>query len=73
VCSWFFASDVVTKDASTHAKTVEKKTWYERAAKGELSSPPLKKIKISQDSVHKYDKYVSHARKFKRKKKNEEL
>jgi hypothetical protein len=23
--------------------------------------------------VHKYDKYVSHARKFKRKKKNEEL
>nr|XP_051221937.1 ubiquitin-like-specific protease 1 [Lolium perenne] len=63
--------DVVTKDASTGAKTVEKKTRYKRAAKGELSPPKLKKIKVSQDVVRKYDKYVSHGRKFKRKKKNE--
>ncbi|KAM0832562.1 hypothetical protein ACQ4PT_064814 [Festuca glaucescens] len=63
---------VVTKDASTGAKTVEKKTRYKRAAKGELSPPLLKKIKVSQDVVRKYDKYVSHGRKFKRKKKNEE-
>ncbi|KAM0884639.1 hypothetical protein ACQ4PT_030878 [Festuca glaucescens] len=65
-------TDVVTKDASTGAKTVEKKTRYKRAAKGELSPPLLKKIKVYQDIVHKYDKYVAHARKFKRKKKNEE-
>ncbi|KAM0850084.1 hypothetical protein ACQ4PT_053320 [Festuca glaucescens] len=62
---------VVTKDASTGAKTVEKKTRHKRAAKGELSPPKLKKIKVSQDVVRKYDKYVSHGRKFKRKKKNE--
>ncbi|KAM0873539.1 hypothetical protein ACQ4PT_037997 [Festuca glaucescens] len=43
--------DVVTKDASTRAKTVEKKTRYKRAAKGELSPPLLKKIKVSQDIV----------------------
>ncbi|KAM0890768.1 hypothetical protein ACQ4PT_026853 [Festuca glaucescens] len=65
-------TDVVTKDACTGAKTVEKKTRYKRAAKGELSPPLLKKIKVSQDIVRKYDKYVSHGRKFKRKKKNEE-
>nr|XP_051221997.1 uncharacterized protein LOC127340266 [Lolium perenne] len=47
------AADVVTKDASTGAKTVEKKTRYKRAAKGELSPPKLKKIKVSQDVVHK--------------------
>ncbi|KAM0877794.1 hypothetical protein ACQ4PT_035259 [Festuca glaucescens] len=64
-------ADVVTKDASTGAKTVEKKTRHKRAAKGELSPPKLKKIKVSQDVVLKYDKYVSHGRKFKRKKKNE--
>ncbi|KAM0894786.1 hypothetical protein ACQ4PT_024246 [Festuca glaucescens] len=64
-------ADVVTKDASTGAKTVEKKTRHKRAAKGELSPPKLKKIKVSQDVVRKYDKYVSHGRKFKRKKKNE--
>ncbi|XP_051205476.1 uncharacterized protein [Lolium perenne] len=64
-------SDVVTKDASTGAKTVEKKTRYKRAAKGELSPPKLKKIKVSQDVVRKYGKYVSHGHKFKRKKKNE--
>ncbi|KAM0858361.1 hypothetical protein ACQ4PT_047884 [Festuca glaucescens] len=63
---------VVTKDASTGAKTVEKKTRYKRAAKGELSPPLLKKIKVSQDVVRKYEKYVSHGRKFKWKKKNEE-
>ncbi|KAM0904307.1 hypothetical protein ACQ4PT_018098 [Festuca glaucescens] len=44
-------SDVVTKDASTGAKTVEKKTRHKRAAKGELSPPKLKKIKVSQDVV----------------------
>ncbi|KAM0923710.1 hypothetical protein ACQ4PT_005333 [Festuca glaucescens] len=44
-------TDVVTKDASTGAKTVEKKTTYKRAAKGELSPPLLKKIKVSQDIV----------------------
>ncbi|KAM0860728.1 hypothetical protein ACQ4PT_046390 [Festuca glaucescens] len=38
-------TDVVTKDASAGAKTVEKKTRYKRAAKGELSPPLLKKIK----------------------------
>ncbi|XP_051205482.1 uncharacterized protein [Lolium perenne] len=64
-------TDVVTKDASTGAKTVEKKTRYKRAAKGELSPPKLKKIKVSQDVVRKYGKYVSHGHKFKRKKKNE--
>ncbi|KAM0904308.1 hypothetical protein ACQ4PT_018098 [Festuca glaucescens] len=44
-------ADVVTKDASTGAKTVEKKTRHKRAAKGELSPPKLKKIKVSQDVV----------------------
>ncbi|KAM0821849.1 hypothetical protein ACQ4PT_071901 [Festuca glaucescens] len=38
-------TDVVTKDASTGAKTIEKKNRYKRAAKGELSPPLLKKIK----------------------------
>jgi hypothetical protein len=63
-------SDVVAEDASTGAKIVEKKTRYKKADKGEIKM--LKKIMVSQDVVHKYDKYVSHGRKFKRKKKNEE-
>ncbi|KAM0827702.1 hypothetical protein ACQ4PT_068020 [Festuca glaucescens] len=48
-------TDVVTKDASTGAKTVEKKTRHKTAAKGELSPPKLKKIKVSQDVVRKFD------------------
>ncbi|KAM0883488.1 hypothetical protein ACQ4PT_031593 [Festuca glaucescens] len=65
-------TDVVTIDASTGVKTLDKKTRYKREAKGEATPPPLKKIKVSQDVVHKYDKYVAHGRKFKRKKKDEE-
>jgi hypothetical protein len=62
-----FAIDVVTIDASTGVKTLDKKTRYKRAAKGEATPPPLKKTKVSQDVVHKYDKYVTHACKFNRK------
>ncbi|KAM0869830.1 hypothetical protein ACQ4PT_040414 [Festuca glaucescens] len=37
--------DVVTINASTGVKTVDKKTRYKRAAKGEATPPQLKKIK----------------------------
>ncbi|KAM0871679.1 hypothetical protein ACQ4PT_039226 [Festuca glaucescens] len=65
-------TDVVNMDTSTGIDTLEKKNKYKRAAKCVLTPPVLKKIKVSQDMVHKYDKFVTDGRKFKRKKKNEQ-
>ena len=66
-----FASGVATKEASAGINTIEKQNRFKRAAKVDLETPLVKKIKVSQDVVHKYDKFVTHARKFKRKKTNE--
>jgi hypothetical protein len=70
----FFAAVVVQqedgKDASTGIETNEKRNRFKRAAKGELTPPKMKKIKVSQDIIHIYDKFVINGRRFKRQKKN---
>ena len=71
LCFCCFASGVVTKDASAGTNTIEKQNRFKRAAKVDLDTPLVKKIKVSQDVVQKYDKFVTHGRKFKRKKTND--
>uniref|UniRef100_A0ACD5XC32 Uncharacterized protein n=1 Tax=Avena sativa TaxID=4498 RepID=A0ACD5XC32_AVESA len=60
----------VTKDDSIGARTLEKKNRFKRAAKEVLSPPKMKKIKVSQDMIHTYDKFVMNGRRFKRAKKH---
>jgi hypothetical protein len=64
----FASSDVVTKDATIgpRIETIEKKNRAKREAKGELTPPKFKKIKVSQDTVHTYDTFVMHGRRLKR-------
>uniref|UniRef100_A0ACD5Y7U9 Uncharacterized protein n=1 Tax=Avena sativa TaxID=4498 RepID=A0ACD5Y7U9_AVESA len=64
------STDDVTKDDSIGARTLEKKNRFKRAAKEVLSPPKMKKIKVSQDMIHTYDKFVMNGRRFKRAKKN---
>jgi hypothetical protein len=45
------------KDASTGIETLEKRNRLKRAAKEELTPPKMKKIKVSQDIFHTYDKF----------------
>ena len=63
-------SDDVTKDDSIGAGTLEKNNRFKRAAKEVLSPPKMKKIKVSQDMIHTYDKFVMNGRRFKRAKKH---
>ena len=52
-------SDVATeKDAITGAQTLEKKTRFKRAAKDDSTPAVIKKIKVNQDLINAYDKYV---------------
>jgi hypothetical protein len=50
---------------------MEKKTRHKRAAKEELSPPKVKRIKVSQEHVEFYDKFVVHGRKLKRAKRGQ--
>ncbi|KAM0921496.1 hypothetical protein ACQ4PT_006788 [Festuca glaucescens] len=63
--------DYVEKDATTGVDTVDKRNRAKRAAKDELTPPKIKKIRVSQDTVQTYDKFVMHGRKLKRKQKND--
>jgi hypothetical protein len=63
--------DSVEKDATTGVDTVDKRNRAKRAAKDELSHPKMKKIRVSQDTIHTYDKFVIHGRKLKRQPKND--
>ncbi|KAM0879654.1 hypothetical protein ACQ4PT_034094 [Festuca glaucescens] len=58
--------DSVEKDATTRVDTVDKRNRAKRAAKDELTPPKMKKIRVSQDTVQTYDKFVIHGLKFKR-------
>ncbi|KAM0924551.1 hypothetical protein ACQ4PT_004545 [Festuca glaucescens] len=42
----------VEKDATTGVDTIEKRNRAKRAAKDELTPPKMKKIRVSQDTVH---------------------
>jgi hypothetical protein len=50
---------------------MEKKTRHKRAAKEEPSPPKVKRIKVSQEQVELYDKFVVHSRKLKRAKRGQ--
>jgi hypothetical protein len=50
---------------------MEKKTRHKRAAKEEPSPPKVKRIKVSQEQVELYDKFVVHGRKLKRAKRGQ--
>ncbi|KAM0905555.1 hypothetical protein ACQ4PT_017304 [Festuca glaucescens] len=65
--------DSVEKDATTGVDTVDKRNRAKRAAKDELTPPKMKKIRVSQDTVQTYDKFVMHGRKLKRQPKNDIL
>ena len=61
--------DAGGKDASTGIETPEKRNRQKRAAKGGLTAPNIKKIQVSQDAVHLYDKFVINGRRYKKKQK----
>ncbi|KAM0891690.1 hypothetical protein ACQ4PT_026256 [Festuca glaucescens] len=63
--------DSVEKDATTGVDTVDKRNRAKRAAKDELTPPKMKKIRVSQDTVQTYDKFVIHGQKLKRQPKND--
>jgi hypothetical protein len=67
------ANDIITIDGSTGIDTLDKRNRFKRAAKDELTPPKMKNIKVFQDVVQTYDKFVIHGRKFKRQKKNGEM
>ncbi|KAM0892305.1 hypothetical protein ACQ4PT_025815 [Festuca glaucescens] len=72
------SADVVSKDsnekdATIGVETIDKRNRSKRAAKDELTPPKMKKIRVSQHTVHTYDKFVIHGRKFKRQPKNDTL
>ena len=70
LCALFFfpEDETIEKGASTGAATLERNTRQKRDAKPEQTPPKMKKIKVSQEQIHAYDKYVIHGRKYKRKK-----
>ncbi|KAM0845619.1 hypothetical protein ACQ4PT_056254 [Festuca glaucescens] len=59
-------TDSIEKDATTRVDTVDKRNRAKRVAKDELTPPKMKKIRVSQDIVQTYNKFVIHGRKFKR-------
>ncbi|KAM0908893.1 hypothetical protein ACQ4PT_015163 [Festuca glaucescens] len=63
--------DSVEKDATTGVDTFDKRNRAKRAAKDELTPAKMKKIRVSQDTVQTYDKFVMHGRKLKRPPKND--
>jgi hypothetical protein len=72
---WVF-SDATSKkaveaDDSTEIETMKKRNRGKRAAKDELTPLKMKRIKVSQDTIQTYDKFVSHGRKLKRPKKDD--
>jgi hypothetical protein len=50
---------------------MEKKTRHKRAAKEEPSPPKVKRIKVSQEHVELYDKFVVYGQKLKRAKRGQ--
>jgi hypothetical protein len=52
-------------------ETMEKKTRHKRAAKEDPSPPKVKRIKVSQEHVELYNKFVVHGQKLKRAKRGQ--
>jgi hypothetical protein len=57
--------------ASTGFYTLDKRNRKKRAAKSDATPPKAKKIKVSQEHVLVYDKFVGHGKKLKRRKQND--
>lgn len=54
-----------SRDATSGPDTHAKKNMYKRSAKADRTPPKLKKIKVSQDTIGIYDKFIGHGQKFK--------
>jgi hypothetical protein len=57
--------------ASTRVDIPDKRNRQKRAAKSDATPPNAKKIKVSQEHVLVYDKFVGHGKKLKRQKQND--
>jgi hypothetical protein len=57
--------------ASTGVDTLDKRNRQKRAAKSDATPPKAKKIKVSQEHVLVYDKFVGHGKRLKRQKQND--
>jgi hypothetical protein len=57
--------------ASTGVYILDKRNRQKRAAKSDATPPKAKKIKVSQEHVLVYDKFVGHGKKLKRRKQND--
>ena len=65
---FFVVGVTVIAVESSGPETRDKRNRHKRAAKGAgvISPPKMKKIKVSQDTIDIYDRFVGHSRKLKR-------